>query len=238
MSTLAFVQSKKANVSSVIGAGGTNAGPTFTNPNVAGNTILVYIEHPQSADPTGLHVVSNNGNTYVQVGTTQSGGAFTGGGYGAVFAATGINAGTERPDYIFTNGFNTGGFPGTMYIGEYTATAVESNAQAFTHFTAGALPSTIAVSLTTLHNNDTVVLFFSGGNPSITGTSPAGFTTEQLDTNISAYWDNTIASVGPATYTVTGVGPSNAGAAILFGVVLNSGVSSFIPQIGAFFCGI
>jgi hypothetical protein len=226
-STVAYVQSAR-------NTGG--AGPlsqAFSNPNAAGNTIVVCAEANQNyvsghGDPGyGIVITDTQGNVYSQVGNMAGNSNTTKWKDVAVFVAANCKAGANTVTLT-----TVGGNPPTANDTLLTIAEYVGNPSVYPlTFLAGVVqdtppPSTITsmtVGVSTGQPNQMVVLFsgalFSSGGE----TPPAGFATRQL-----AFYDKVIAAALTVSYTTTYSGNTTIG--LLFGLALtNVGGVNYVP---------
>ena len=224
-------------------SGGSGATVAFGSPNTAHSTILVFVTTDNNAaphTPTFIVTDSNNGAVYIQVGSYVR----VDDGFGdktsfAVLMAADVLAGANSVTALTDQsalGFN-------VMIAEYSGNAgipplIGSNSPG------GAGTSSPSVTLTTTAANQMAAIFFhqagwDGTNGTVTG--PSGFT-RRIGFNPTVggvgtqLWDKTIAAPSTASYGFTQTGVQIDWA---FGVVITDApIFTFVPQVGAFFCGI
>jgi hypothetical protein len=220
-----------AHVQSALQGGG--AGPTsatFSNPNAAGNTIIVYVLASHifasgHADPGyTLTVTDTQGNTYTPVQALSVSNNANAWEDTEIFVAANCKAGPNTVTFTPSGGSPTPPTATSITIAEYTGNpavypvVANSGALIFANNI-----TSITVSVSTGQPSQVVLLFSGTTISSGAEIPPAGFATRQLQ-----FYDKTIAVASTNPYTLTYSGVASGG--LLHGIALtNVGSAAYVP---------
>lgn len=165
---------------------------TFTNPTVAGNTIVVW--YSMSALGTSPVASDSQGNTYVKVDSAIFSGGSAEGGF---YVATGIAGGVDVVS------FNTYGATAVVIISEWTA---GSGVEASHTCVAASTPPTSVGPITTTAANTTVLMGGGFNGPFGNGNSWGSINSGSNGSVFSNLFGATEASAGSYSNTLTYTG--------------------------------
>jgi hypothetical protein len=192
----------------------TNSAPPFTNPNAAGNCIVVFVAaFNTGGGGTPITVTDTQGNTYVAVGGIQIGA--NSGNYSQVIVAANIIGGAANTVSYSPTGFGTlKNIMAVEYSGASKTSPVRSEDSSYS---GGAGTKTVNLNS---HVADLVVLFTLEMQDTFT-TPPAGFTTRvasgALPPNVANLYDGPASGAGVNPYAVV---DTDAAGGTVWGVVL------------------
>jgi hypothetical protein len=189
----------------------------FTNPNAAGNCIVVFVAaFNTGGGGTPITVTDTQGNTYLSVGGIQVGA--NSGNYSQVFIAANIIGGAANTVSYSPTGFGTlKNLMAVEYSGASKTSPVRSEASAYS---GGA--GTKSVTLNTRVAD--LVILWTLEMPAVDTTPPAGFTTRvasgALPPNVANLYDGPASGAGVNPYSVV---DTDAAGGTLWGIVLGAG---------------